>query len=117
MIEVSLKRQPAGCIYWPLTVMTLGVFPLLVAMGERHFIRRMDETGLVTRGGRLIAWNEVTSIVQWKGKVEGVELSNEYILKSPKGRASLPTWRTENGAAAKAFLFQHLPSRLFEKGQ
>ncbi len=117
MIEVRLRRQPAGCIYWPLTIMTLGLFPLLVSMGERHFIRQMDDNGVVTRGGRRIAWNEFTSVVRWKGKMEGTTLSDEYILKSSKGKASLPTWRAENAEAAKTFLLQHLPASVFEKGR
>jgi hypothetical protein len=114
-MEVRLRRQPAGCIYWPLTIMTLGVFPLLVSLGERHFIRTMDGAGVVTRGGRTIAWNEFTSIVQWQGKMKGSVLSDEYILKSSRGKASLPTWRAENAAEAKAFLLQHLPPALLQK--
>ena len=97
--------------------MTLGVFPLLVSLGERHFIRQMDEAGVVTRGGRRIAWNEFTGIVQSKGQMNSTVLSDEYLLKSSKGKASLPTWRAENAAEAKAFLFQHLPPTLFEKGR
>jgi len=86
-------------------------------MGERHFIRQMDDAGIVTRGGRRIAWNEFTRIVQSRGKMQGAVLSDEYILHSSKGKVSLPTWRTENAEAAKAFMLQRLPSGLFDKGR
>jgi len=113
-MDVRLRQQPSGCIYWPLTLMTLGLFALLKSMGERHFIRQMDETGVLTRGGRRIAWNEFTSIERWQGKMKRNVLSDEYLLKSPKGKVSLPTWRAENAQEAKDYLFQHLPPGLFK---
>ncbi len=113
-MEVRVRRQLGGCIYWPLTIMTLGVFNLLISFGERHFIRRMDEEGVVTRGGRRVAWNEFTDIVRTKGTMEGTLLSDELILKTAKGKVSLPTWRTENAKEAKDYLLQHLPPSLFQ---
>jgi hypothetical protein len=95
--------------------MTFGLFAVLKSMGERHFIKLMDAEGVLTRGGRRIAWNEFTGIVRSKGVMDETVLSDEYLLKSPKGKVSLPAWRTENAKECRDYLFQHLPPALFHK--
>jgi hypothetical protein len=50
-MEVRLRRQSAGCIYWPLAIMTCGLSALLISRGQRHFIRQMGETGVMTHSG------------------------------------------------------------------
>lgn len=120
-MEVRLRREPSGCIYWPLTIMTLGLFALLKSMGERHFIQRMDETGVVTRGGTHINWNEFNTIERWQSKMSRSAstgpLSDEYLLKSSRGKVSLPLWRAENAKEASAYLFQHLPPSLLQRNR
>jgi hypothetical protein len=111
-MELLLRRQPPGYIYWPLTLMTLGLVALLILLGERHFIRRMDTTGVFTRGGRRIAWKEFTAIERSQGMMKDNVLSDEYILKSSKGKVSLPIWRTENWKEALVYMSQHLPPGL-----
>ena len=117
-MEIRLRRQPNGCIYWPLTIMTLGLFALLKSMGERHFIQQMDEMGVVTRGGTRINWNEFTGIERWQAKMtrsaSAPALSDEYLLKSSKGKVSLPLWRAENAKEAREYLFQHLPPNVLQ---
>ena len=112
MIEVRLRRQPQGCVYWPLAVMTLGVVPLLKSSAERHFIQRMDETGIETRGKTRIGWNEFTRIERVQGTMKGAVLSDEYLLTSSKGKVSLPLWRTENAQEVGDYAFRHLPPNL-----
>ena len=114
-MEVRLRREPGGCVYWPLTLMTFGLFALLKSMGERHFILRMDTEGVLTRGGKRIAWNQFAGIVHSQGVMGGTVLSDEYILKSSKGKVSLPAWRAENAKEATDYLLQHLPPELFKK--
>lgn len=117
-MEVRLRRVPNGCIYWPLTIMTLGLFALLKSMGERHFIQQMDEAGVVTRGGTRINWNEFTNIERWQAKMSrsasAPALSDEYLLKSSRGKVSLPLWRAENAQEARDYLFKHLPPSLLQ---
>lgn len=117
-MEVRLRRQPSGCIYWPLVIMTLGLFALLKSAGERHFIQQMDDMGVLTRGRTRVNWNEFTSVERWQGKMTRSAfvgpLSDEYLLKSPKGKVSLPLWRTENAKEARDYLFQHLPQNLLQ---
>lgn len=117
-MEVHLRRQPNGCIYWPLTLMTLGLFALLKSLGERHFIHQMDEAGVVTRGRTRISWNEFTGVERWQTKMTRSAfvgpLSDEYLLKSSRGKVSLPLWRIENAKEASDFLFQHLPPAVIQ---
>ena len=110
MVEVRLRPGVPGCVTIPLAIMTLGLVPLLMRMGERHFIARMDEEGFETRGGTRIAWNEVERIQRTVGKVQGMRMSDELVLHTRKGRASLPTWRTENADEALAYFQAHAPA-------
>lgn len=109
MVEVKLRPGVHGCITLPLAIMTLGLVPLLMRVGARHFIARMDESGLVTRGGTRIAWNEIERVQRTVGKVQGMKMSDELLLFSPRGRASLPIWRTENAEEALAWFMSRAP--------
>lgn len=111
MVEVRLRPGVHGCITVPLAVMSLGLVPLLMRQGERHFIARMDENGFETRGGARVAWTEIERVQRTVGKVQGMKMSDELLIFSPKGRASLPVWRTENAEEALAFFSSHAPSQ------
>ena len=117
MVEVRLRRQIGGCLYWPLAICSFGLFILALSFGEKHFIRRMENWGVTSRGGKRIGWNEFTAIERRQGTMKGTVLSDEYLLKSPKGNVSLPLWRTENAQEAKDFMFHFLPPSLFQGGR
>jgi hypothetical protein len=116
-MEVRIRRGARGCVYWPVVIMTFGLAAVLLPLGERHFIKEMDETGVLTRGGKRIAWNEFTSVERWQRKKGSFVISDEYLLKSPRGSVSLPTWRTEHAQEAVNYLFQHLPPHLVQGGR
>jgi len=109
MVEVRLRPGVPGCITISLAIMSLGLVPLLMRKGERHFIAQMDEEGFETRGGTRIAWSEVERVQRTVGKVQGMKMSDELVLYTGKGRVSLPTWRTENADEALTFFQAHAP--------
>ena len=110
MVEVKLRPGVHGCITLPLAIMTLGLVPLLMRKGEQHFIARMDEQGFETRGGLRVAWGEIERVQRTVGKVQGVKMSDELLVFTPKGRASLPLWRTENAEEALAWFASRAPA-------
>ena len=129
MIEVQLRPGVPGWVTMPLGCLSLGLVPLLMRWGERHFARRMDQRGVQTRSGKTIAWSEFTSIKRAQGSVGsrgrlGVHVSDdlyaptthavsdEYWLESPQGRVSVPFWRAANGDAVRAFTLAHMPPHL-----
>lgn len=109
MVEVQLRPAVAGCVRYPVGCVTIGIYPLVTLLVERNFIRRMDEDGVETRGGKRIAWHEFTSVRHVIGKMKGGTLSDEYLLESPKGRASLPLWRAANASEALDYALAHVP--------
>lgn len=129
-LEVELRPGVPGCITLPLALMSLGAIPLLMRWNERRFVRRMDEQGVETRGGKRIAWQEFTRIERAQTSIrsgrtalqtrisddiyasKGRGLSDEYLLESPRGRVSVPLWRTKNRDAVRAFTLEHLPAHL-----
>ena len=108
-MEVRLRPAVPGCVTVPLAILSLGLIPLMTRRAERHFIARMDDQGFETRGGRRIAWSEVERVQRTIGKVRGVELSDELLVYTSKGRFSLPTWRIDNAEEALAYLVSHEP--------
>ncbi len=112
MIEVRLRPSVPGCVTMPLGCLTLGVFPLLTRLSERHFVCRMDESDVETRSGKRIAWDEITSITRVRSTMYGATLANEYILTSPQGRISIPLWRTVNAEEVQAYTLDHVPPHL-----
>ena len=111
-MDVDLRPPLGGCLFALVGLMTLGLYPLLRRMGERHFIRRMDDGGFETRGGRRIAWAKVRSVQRVHGKLGAATLSDEILLKTPNGRASLPLWRAGNAQAALDYLWRRLPANV-----
>lgn len=112
MVEVQLRPALRGCVRYPIGCLTLGLYPLLTPMMERHFIRRMDEDGVETRGGKRIAWHEFTRVRHVIGTMKGGTLSDEYLLESPKGRVSLPFWRAANAREALDYALAHVPDTI-----
>ncbi|WP_114952602.1 hypothetical protein [Sphingosinicella terrae] len=112
MLEVKLRPGVHGCIYWPLAVISLGLIPLAMKSAEKHFIARMDEEGLWTRGGRRIAWGEIERLERTVGKVQGIKMSDEVLVFTRQGRVSLPMWRMENMEEALVYFGAHSPVAL-----
>ncbi len=108
-MEVELRPALNGCLLALMSLMTLGLFPLLQRMGQRHFIRHMDDHGITTRGGRRIAWAEITQIKRTVGTMKGATISDEYLMRSSKGKISLPLWRTKNADDAAKYVLRRLP--------
>ena len=108
-VDVILKPPFGGCLMLLITLVTLGTYPLLRRLGERHFIARMDDYGFETRAGKRVNWPEVTRIQHVVGKVSGAQMSDEYVVWSPKGRSSLPLWRAANRTEALDYLIQRAP--------
>ena len=115
MIELKLRPGTPGCVRVPLGCLTLGLMPLLSNLGTRHFVKRMDELGVETRGGKRVAWGDVTRARRVRGGLKSntgtvlATLSDEYLLESPSGRVSVPLWRTENATEVRDFMLAHLP--------
>ena len=135
MIEVELRPGVPGCVTLPLALLSLGAIPLLMRWNERRFVRRMDEHGVETRGGKRIAWQEFTRIERAQSSMrtgrtalrtsisddiyapKGHGLSDEYLLESPRGRVSVPLWRARNRDEVRAFTLTHLPAHLLPPRQ
>jgi hypothetical protein len=108
-VEVTLRPPLRGCLMLLLAIITLGIYPLMRRMLERPFIARMDDEGFETRAGKRVAWSEVTQIKHVVGELNGAELSDEYVIRSSKGRSTLPVWRATNATQALDYLIQRAP--------
>jgi len=114
-MDVKLRPPFHGCLIALVSLVTLGLYPLLRRLGERHFIARMDDAGVTLRSGKRIAWSDFTGIARVSFEMQGIELSDEYVLRSRAGRASLPLWRVENASVARDYLLRRLPASI-DKG-
>ena len=108
-MEVTLRPPMRGRAMVLVDVITLGTYPLTRRLLERHFIARMDDAGFETRGGKHVAWSEVSRIKHVVGEPHGANPSDEYVVWSTKARSSLPVWRAANGTEALDYLIQRAP--------
>jgi len=108
-VEVTLRPAPMGCLRLGLGIISLGLIPWMLRSRERHFIGRMDDAGFETRGGKRIAWTEVTGVRRVQGTMNGAVLSDELLLSTRKGTVSLPLWRAEQPAAVREYALRRLP--------
>jgi hypothetical protein len=114
-VEVLLRPPLGGCLMVLVSVVTLGVYPLLRPLLERHFIARMDDEGFETRSGKRVSWSEVERIKHVIGEMKGAKLSDEYAVWSPQGRSSLPVWRAQDPKGALDYLIQRAPQHAWLK--
>ena len=114
-MEVTLRPAPLGCLRLGLGIISLGLIPLLLRRRELHFIWRMDDAGFETRGGKRIAWTEVTDARQVQGTMNGAVLSDELLISTRQGTVSLPLWRAEQPAAVREYASRRLP-RMTKQG-
>jgi hypothetical protein len=108
-MKVELRAPMNGFLIALVTLMTLGLYPLLRRAGERHFIIGMDDAGIRTRGGRKIAWGEIIGTERVVAKVNGIQMSDEYVIRSARAKASLPLWRAANAREARDFFLDRVP--------
>jgi hypothetical protein len=109
VVEVRLVPGVHGCISVPLAILTLGLLPILMRMGERHFIARVHAAGFESRGGARVAWSELQRVERVVGKVRGMRMSDEYLFYTTKGRFSLPSLRMDNAQEVMTFIEAHAP--------
>ena len=108
-MKVELHAPMNGFLIALVSLMTLGLYPLLRRAGERHFIVGMDDWGIQTRGGRKIAWGEIIDTERVIAQVNGIQRSDEYVIRSSRAKASLPLWRAENAREARDFFLDRIP--------
>lgn len=106
-----------GCINVMLSVLTLGVFPLGYYIQTRSWPKSVDEQGLMTRGGKRIAWNEFTKMTRVLTRVTRGSSSTveRFELLSPKGKVVIVVYRLVDGQAVFDFITQHLPPHLINQ--
>jgi hypothetical protein len=97
-----------GCLNVFLGVVTLGVAPLSKVIVERSWPKTLDEQGVVTRGGKRIAWNEFTKVVKVITHMRTIT-TERYELRSPKGKVTIVPYRLVDGQAVWQYAQKHLP--------
>ncbi len=108
---MELKLRPIRRV-WLLvlgSVLTLGLLPLFRAWRRRRQIWRMEDRGFQTRGGKLIAWTQVTGVRRVAAPIGSDRMIDEWILSTRRGRVSLPLWRIEAPEQAARYVRMHLP--------
>lgn len=100
----------SGCTMFLLGVFTLGIAPIAIKLKERNWPKRVDEQGLLTRGGKFIAWNEFTRIEKVITRIQGSSVTTErYDLHSPKGKVSIVVHRLVDGDKVLQYVWERLP--------
>jgi hypothetical protein len=111
-MEIKIKPL-GGCVSIILAILTLGIAPLAIWISERGWPKLVDEQGLVTRGGKRIAWAEFTRASRVLTQVtRGSSSTVEYYeLFSPRGKVVVVAYRLENGQQVFDYIWQHLPEQ------
>lgn len=109
-MEVPLRRTASGCLWWPAVIVSFGLVALITRLAERTYVRRMDDTGFVTRGGKIVPWAEVTGVRREQTLLNGRLANDSLRLSSARGDALLPLFRTDNPAAVLDYALRHLPA-------
>jgi hypothetical protein len=112
-MEVKLRRALPGCLGIPLSIMTLGIFPLMLRNIERnYFPATVDDEGVVTRGGKRILWSEFTKVRKVMVKNGMSQYLLEYHFDSPKGRVAFHLGRIENIEQVLQFVWIRIPIQM-----
>ena len=115
---MEIKVKPvSGCLNIILTVFTLGVYPLAAWLTARNWPRSVNEQGLVTRGGKKVAWKDVTKITKVVTNINrGAARTEHFELLHAGGKVIVPEYRLENGAQVMEYIWQRLPDQAKQAG-
>jgi hypothetical protein len=116
-MEVKLLPRPVGCLLVPIQIVTLGLLTLLLRSAEGKFPRRMDEQGVETRGGKRIAWADVTSVRKQRYVMGPKSIAEEVIFSSPRGRFSIHSRRIGNYEELTRYALQRVPPAAIGQGR
>jgi hypothetical protein len=110
---MQVKVVPVnGCANVFLSLVTLGVYPLMAWLNLRGWPQAVDEQGLVTRAGTKIAWNEFTKITKVITRIGRTSATTtHYELQSPKGKVVVAPYRLKDGDKVFDYVWQHLPEQ------
>jgi hypothetical protein len=113
-MEVQIVKT-SGCMTLVLGVFTLGVAPLAIWLQQRNWPARLDEEGLVTRGGKRIVWEEFTRAVRVVTRIASGVTVERIELHSPKGKVLVPGERLVDGQRVVQYILEHLPEKCFSQ--
>ena len=114
-MEVRVAKLP-GCFMVLLGVLSFGIAPLAIWWQQRNWPARVDETGLTTRAGKFIPWNEFTRVVRVAtqlGSGATATRVERLELHSPYGKVFIPTERLLDSTQVVAYILDYLPEQAF----
>ena len=110
-MEVKIKPVP-GCANIFLSVVTLGVYPLMAWLNLWNWPKSVDEQGLVTHSGSRIAWQDFTKITKvFTTMNRGAVRTEHYELRHAGSKVIVAEYRLENGAQVVDYIWRHLPEQ------
>ncbi len=95
-----------------LGVLTFGLGPLLVWLQQRNWPRRVDASGMTTRGGRHIPWQHFTHMTYSRTRVGAGYTVERYDLYGPRVHVIVPTERLVAGAQVVEMMWRYLPEQV-----
>ena len=111
-MDVPLRRTVNGCVWWPSVIASFGLAYVLTKRAERSYIARMDDNGFTTRGGKQVAWQEVTGVRREKTTLNGQLANDNLRLETARGTVFLPLFRTDNPVAVYDYAVRRLPAAI-----
>ncbi|RMH01735.1 MAG: hypothetical protein D6706_01450 [Chloroflexi bacterium] len=114
-MEVKYVKS-SGCFMVFLGIFSLGIAPLAIWWQQRSWPAYIDETGLTTRAGKFIPWNEFTRVVRVAtqlGSGATATRVERLELHSPSGKVLVPTERLLDSTQVVAYILDHLPEQAF----
>ena len=108
-MEIDLRPPMGGCMMAFIAVATFGVYPLILFLVGRRYVRTMDDDGFTTRAGKRVRWGEITKIEHIKREMDGRQMSEEFFIRSPHGRSCLPLSRIGNIQEAGDYFVRRAP--------
>ncbi len=120
---MEVERKPmSGCmkvfVNIFLGIASVGIIPIVKWANDRKWPKSLDEQGLVTHGGKRIAWNEFTKVIEVIALNKATkETLVHHELVSRKGKVPLDTDALVNGQQVSDYIFQHLPAEAKENYQ
>ena len=91
-----------------LGVCTLGIAPLAIRMKEKHWPKSVDESGLITRGGKRYAWGDFTKVLKVITNVSGT-VTERYDLRASSGTVGIFPGRIQNAQQVMDYIWRRLP--------
>jgi hypothetical protein len=109
-MDVQLTPRPFGCLIIFLGLTSFWIIPLVIRKQEAAYAKRLDDEGIITKGGKRISWSDLKQVKHTRYKMGATGgIIEAYRFTSSKGPVGFLSNRIKNFDDVMRYVWSKVP--------